>query len=179
MRRLLASFAAALALVLVVLIVWDRTRPARYTPELATAADRATSILMEKQARRLTLFRGDQAIKSYRVALGGNPLGTKEHEGDSRTPEGDYTIDSKNPRSHFHLALHISYPDAEDRAHAAAHDVSPGGDIMIHGLPNGLGWLGSLLLRRDWTDGCIAVTDAEIEEIWTLVDTGTPIRIEP
>jgi murein L,D-transpeptidase YafK len=179
MRRIVGALAGTLALVLIVLIAWDFIKPVRHVPPLGPVDSRATSILMEKQARRLTLFHGDKVIKTFRVALGGDPIGTKQREGDSRTPEGDYSVDSKNPRSHFHLALHISYPDAADRVRAAGRGVPPGGDIMIHGLPNGLGWLGGLHLWRDWTDGCIAVTDSEIEEIWTLADTGTPIQIRP
>lgn len=179
MRRMVVAIAAVFALILMTLVAWDFFKPARQIPQLASADSRATSILMEKQARRLTLLQDGKIIKTYRAALGGNPTGPKQREGDSRTPEGNYTIDSKNSRSRFHLALHISYPDAEDRTRAAQRGESPGSDIMIHGLPNGLGWLGDLHLYRDWTDGCIAVTDAEIEEIWALVGTGTPIQIRP
>ena len=99
--------------------------------------------------------------------------------GDGRTPEGAYAIDFKNARSRFHLALRISYPNAADRASAQRRGVPPGGDIMIHGLPNGLGWLAGLHLWRDWTDGCVAVTDAQIGEIWPLVDVGTTVEIKP
>jgi murein L,D-transpeptidase YafK len=105
--------------------------------------------------------------------------GYKQREGDGRTPEGRYAIDFKNPRSRFHLALRISYPDASDRDSARRRGVPPGGDIMIHGLPNGLGWLGKYHLWRDWTDGCIAVTNGQIEEIWASVDVGTPVEIRP
>jgi murein L,D-transpeptidase YafK len=100
-------------------------------------------------------------------------------EGDGRTPEGRYSIDSRNSRSRFHLALHISYPNADDRRTAQQRGVSPGGDIMIHGLPNGLGWLDKLHRKRDWTDGCVAVTNPEMEEIWAHVATGTAIEILP
>jgi murein L,D-transpeptidase YafK len=179
MRRIAGMFAVLAALIIVIVVIWDFVEPVRDVPQLAPAESRATSILVEKQARRLTLLRGDRAVKTFRVALGRDPIGAKQREGDSRTPEGNYTIDSKNRRSHFHLALHISYPDADDRSRAASSNVPPGSDIMIHGLPNGLGWLGNLHLLRDWTDGCIAVTDSEMEEIWALVDTGTPIQIRP
>jgi len=179
MRRILAVLVVAVALLLAVLVGWDFIAPVRHVPQLASADGRATSIVVEKRSRLLTLFHDDKVIKTFRVSLGRDPIGAKEREGDSRTPEGHYVIDSKNPRSHFHLALHISYPDAEDRAHAALRDVPPGSDIMIHGLPNGLGWLGRLHLLHDWTDGCIAVTDPEIGQIWALVDTGTPIQIRP
>lgn len=105
--------------------------------------------------------------------------GPKRQEGDERTPEGLYRIDWRNPNSVAHLSLHISYPDAEDRARAGAAGVAPGGSIMIHGLPNGWGFLGALHRRLDWTDGCIGVTNAEMREIWALVPDGTPIRIAP
>jgi murein L,D-transpeptidase YafK len=148
-------------------------------PPLAPDGKRATLVLVEKAERRLSLYRDDQVIKIYAVALGGNPVGTKERQGDSRTPEGRYIIDLKNDASRFHLSLRISYPDATDRARAAASGTSSGGDIFVHGLPNGYDWLGAAHRARDWTDGCIAVTNAEIEEIWSLVETGTPIEIRP
>lgn len=106
-------------------------------------------------------------------------MGRKTQEGDGRTPEGQYTIDSRNSRSHFHLALHVSYPASGDRAAAQLRGVAPGGDIMIHGLPNGLGWLDRLHLKRDWTDGCIAVTNSEMDDIWAHVTTGTEVEIFP
>jgi murein L,D-transpeptidase YafK len=153
--------------------------PASAGPPLVAKAERATLVLVEKADRRLSLYRDDQLIKTYAVALGGNPIGTKERQGDSRTPEGRYTIDLRNDASRFHLSLRISYPDAADRTRAAAAGVSPGGDIFVHGLPNGYDWLGAAHRARDWTDGCIAVTNAEIEEIWSLVAIGTPIEIRP
>ncbi len=94
-------------------------------------------------------------------------------------PEGHYVIDARNAQSHYHKALHVSYPNPEDRRRAAKQGVAPGGDIMIHGLPNGLGAIGSAHLLHDWTAGCVAVTDAQIDEIWTLVPTGTPVEIRP
>jgi murein L,D-transpeptidase YafK len=106
-------------------------------------------------------------------------VGHKQFEGDQRTPEGVYTLDWRNPRSIAHLSLHISYPDAADRAFAAAAGRSPGGHIMIHGLPNGWGFLGPIHHWRAWTDGCIAVTNAEMREIWSLVPNGTPIEMVP
>jgi len=111
------------------------------------------------------------------VALGRGDLAPKEREGDGRTPEGHYIIDSRNGASHYHKALHVSYPNAEDRARAAKLGASPGGAIMIHGLPNGMGWLGAAHRLYDWTLGCIAVTDEEIDEIWNLVPVGTPVEI--
>lgn len=147
-------------------------------PEMAAPEKQAKEVVVDKSERSLKLLRDGTVLGEYSVSLGGNPLGHKEREGDRRTPEGDYLIDWRNPNSAFHLSLHISYPDAADRARAAAAGESHGGDIMIHGLPNGWGFLGSLHLLLDWTNGCIAVTDDEMREIWSLVPDGTPIRIE-
>jgi murein L,D-transpeptidase YafK len=116
---------------------------------------------------------------SYSVALARGGLGPKERQGDHKTPEGLYVIDSRNQSSRFHLALHVSYPNEADRERARKLRVDPGGNIMIHGIHNGLGWLGASHRLIDWTDGCIAVTDREIEDIWTLVPNGTPIEIQP
>ena len=139
----------------------------------------AEQILIEKSAHRLTLLRTGKSLRVYRISLGKNPIGRKEREGDGKTPEGQYVIDRKIIHSGFHRALHVSYPNTADRARAAALGVSPGGDIMIHGLKNGLGWLGPLHRFSDWTQGCVAVTNAEIEEIWDMVREGTPVKIVP
>ena len=139
----------------------------------------ADRIRVEKAARRLTLLRGDNILKTYRVALGGAPVGPKEQEGDQRTPEGLYRIDFHKADSDYHLALHISYPEQRDIDRAAAQGVPPGSDIMIHGIRNGCGWIGAFHRRSDWTAGCIAVTDFEIEEIFRAVPDGTPIEIRP
>jgi murein L,D-transpeptidase YafK len=139
----------------------------------------ADKILVEKSVRHLTLIRAGKPLRVYRVSLGTHPIGPKEREGDGKTPEGLYVIDKKLMYSGFHRALHVSYPNAADRARAAVLGVSPGGDIMIHGLKNGLGWLGPLHHFSDWTQGCIAVTNAEIEEIWAMVAEGTPVEIVP
>jgi len=136
-------------------------------------------IFVEKSARRLSIFRHGQKLKSYRIALGRNPIGAKEQEGDLKTPEGIYQIDNRNPQSSFHLGLHISYPSAEDSARAAANGVSVGSDIMIHGLPNGKGWIGAFHRRTNWTAGCIALTDEEIEELWRAAPDGTLVEIRP
>ena len=140
---------------------------------------KADKILVEKGARRLTLLSGSRKLKDYHIGLGFSPMGPKEREGDGRTPEGIYSIDFHKPDSTFHRALHVSYPSAQDSARAAEAGVSPGADIMIHGLPNGLGALGAAYRSRDWTAGCIAVTDSEIDEIYSSVDDGTPIEILP
>lgn len=136
-------------------------------------------MLVEKAARRLTLVRDGSAVKSYQIALGLEPVGDKVRQGDNRTPEGVFRIDRRNAKSSFYRSLHISYPDAAHRARARRLGASPGGDIMIHGLPNGLGWLGSLHRKTDWTAGCIAVTNQEIDEIWRAVPDGTPVEIRP
>lgn len=118
-------------------------------------------------------------MHSYKVALGSEPVGPKSREGDHRTPEGVYVLDSRSPNSHFYKSLHISYPNAKDTAAAKKLGVSPGGDIMLHGLPKKYAWLGKAHTLHDWTDGCIAVTDEEMDEIWKLVRVGTPIEIKP
>jgi len=145
----------------------------------ACAVEPADRIVVEKADRRITLFAQGVPIRSFKVALGGAPEGPKQQEGDERTPEGLYSINARNPNSAFHRSLQISYPDSRDRARAAAAHVDPGGLIMIHGLPNRWSWLGRLHRLLDWTDGCIAVTDAEMDEIWQLVELGTPIEIKP
>lgn len=146
-------------------------------PPLAPVAERADAVVLEKAARRLTLFRKGAVIGVYDIALGFEPAGDKQREGDGRTPEGRYVIDRRNPNSSFHLSLGISYPDAADRAAARAAGVDPGGDIFIHGQPNALSDL--ITLPGDWTAGCAAVSNAEIEEIWRLTPIGAPIEIRP
>ncbi len=140
------------------------------------AADR---ILVEKASRSMTLFRKGQVLKTYIIALGTEPVGHKEKEGDGRTPEGIYRISGRNPQSKFHLSLRVSYPSEADRESARKRGLAPGGDIMIHGLPNGSGALGAAHRLRDWTIGCIAVTNEEIQEIWNSVADGTEIEIRP
>lgn len=125
----------------------------------------------------LKLLSQDKVIKSYHIALGDNPVGHKQQEGDERTPVGIYTLDYKNENSIAHRSIHISYPNAADKARAQARGVNPGGDIMIHGQMNGYGHLALINQLRDWTDGCIAVTDAEMDEIMAVVAIGTPIEI--
>jgi murein L,D-transpeptidase YafK len=137
------------------------------------------SIVVEKRMHQLTLFRDGKVIRSYLIALGAQPKGAKVRIGDNRTPEGVYYIDARQPFSKYHLALHISYPSLSDKARAQALGTEPGGDIMIHGLPNGMGSAGARHRMNDWTNGCIALTDEEIEEIWSVVPIGTPIEIKP
>lgn len=145
----------------------------------AHASQTADRIVILKSKRTLILYSDGKELKSYKVALGGQPIGPKSRQGDHRTPEGIYRIDSKNAHSRFHKALHISYPNQQDRRRAQKLGVNPGGDIMIHGLPDAYAYLGALHRQHDWTEGCIAVTNSEIEEIWTLVQIGTEIEIRP
>jgi murein L,D-transpeptidase YafK len=125
------------------------------------------------------LFSKGDVLKTYRIALGGNPEGPKERQGDNKTPEGIYFIDARNRDSQYHLSLHISYPNEHDKQRAKELGVSPGGDIMIHGIKNGFSWVGDAHAETDWTKGCIAVTDGEIEEIEKLVPNGTIVEIRP
>lgn len=145
----------------------------------AAPQSRVDRVVVIKSERTLELMSRGKLVKTYKVALGGDPTGPKTRQGDHKTPEGVYVLDSRNVHSQFHKALHISYPNAHDRAEALAKGESPGGDVFVHGLPNGYGWIGSKHRLKDWTDGCIAVTDEEIDEIWKLVADGTPIEIRP
>lgn len=146
---------------------------------LAVQKVTADRILIEKKQRRLTLFSKGELLKTYRIALGGNPDGPKERLGDNKTPEGTYFIDSKNKDSRYHLALHISYPNERDKRRAKEMGVDPGGNIMIHGIKNGFSYVGDLHTKADWTKGCIAVTDEEIVEISKAVPNGTIVEIRP
>ena len=140
---------------------------------------KADRVVVFKSERKLLLLRGDRVLRIYRVALGRNATGHKIKEGDSRTPEGYYVLDSRLRESRFHRAIHISYPDKYDRRSAASLGVPPGGAIMIHGQPNDVpkDYVGHPGI--DWTNGCIAVTNREIDEIWAMVEDGTEIRIFP
>lgn len=141
-------------------------------PAMAAPESRADRIHVDKSERRMELSRDGQVIRRYKIRLGDAPVGHKRQQGDEKTPEGDYRISGRNPNSRFHLSLRVSYPNEADRKQARARGVNPGGDIFIHG--------GNVAAYPfDWTDGCIAVTNREMEEIWSLVPTGTPIRIDP
>jgi len=151
-------------------------RPASIHTRAAVQAD---SLVLEKSQRRLTLFSHGVLMKEYQVALGKNPVGDKRARGDGRTPEGVYTIRSRNEQSKYHLSLQISYPDSAHAAIARRRGVAPGGDIMIHGLPDAFASVGALHRQQDWTEGCVAVTNEEIEEIWRSVPDGARIQIKP
>ena len=137
-----------------------------------------TEVVVLKAERELILYSGNRPLKVYRVALGRNPVGQKEMEGDKKTPEGEYVISGHNPKSSFHLSLHISYPTTEQVVRAQGRGENPGGDIMIHGIKKGLGWVGRFHTFIDWTTGCIAVTNEEIEEIYRSVPDGTKVTIK-
>jgi len=147
--------------------------------DFATRKRSVDKILIEKRERRLMLLSKGDVIKTYKIALGGNPDGPKERQGDNKTPEGTYVIDSRNKGSCYHLSLHISYPNERDKKRAKKLGVSPGGNIMIHGLKKGYSWVGDSHADIDWTRGCIAVTDEEIEEIFKLVPLDTVVEIRP
>jgi murein L,D-transpeptidase YafK len=164
-----------------------RTRSIQLTAVLILGLHRAAiaapvqadKIVILKSVHSMSLLNGGKTLKTYKVALGSVPVGPKRVEGDHKTPEGDYLIDAKNSHSRFHLSLHISYPSAADQQRARAMGARPGGAIMIHGLAAPFAYLGPLHRQTDWTDGCVAVTNAEIEEIWKLVPVGTKVEIRP
>ncbi len=139
----------------------------------------ADQVIVHKRDRRLELWRGRELLRSYRISLGLNPDGHKQQEGDFRTPEGRYRLNARNPRSDFFLSLAVSYPDANDLARARQSGVAPGGAIMIHGLPNQPKWSPDYYAKNDWTDGCIALSNADMMEVWMLVPTGIAIDIRP
>jgi murein L,D-transpeptidase YafK len=140
---------------------------------------KADKVIVEKAKRVLTLMKEGTILKTYNVSLGREPVGPKTEQGDGKTPEGKYVVEARNPKSQFYKSLKISYPNAADRLQAKARGVSPGGLIMIHGLPNGFGGLGESQRLVDWTDGCIAVTNEEMDEIWERAPIGTEVEIRP
>jgi murein L,D-transpeptidase YafK len=144
-----------------------------------TSPTKADQVIVIKSERTMTLLLRGKVLCTYKIALGGAPVGPKEQQGDHKTPEGPYTLDRRNLKSRFYKSIHVSYPNPQDQRKASERGVSAGGDIVIHGLPNGFGWLGATHRVRDWTDGCIAVTNQEMDEIWELVPDGTSIEIRP
>lgn len=169
--RLLGTLVCILTPLLAIYALW----PLQSLPE-GTIADH---ILVLKHDRKLLLLKNGQTLRIYQIVLGRNPIGNKIKEGDGKTPEGFYWIDHRNSKSQYHLSLHISYPSASDIVRAKKAKQSPGGMIMIHGIRNGFGLIGRLHRLIDWTNGCMALTDAEIEEIWRVVLNRTPIEIRP
>lgn len=146
-------------------------------PDLPPITGTADLIIIDKSARSLTLLQDGQPLRSYRIALGFAPDGDKARQGDGRTPEGRFRIAVRNDASKYHLSLGIDYPQADDRARAAAGGYDPGGDIMIHGQPNALP--DTTTIKGDWTAGCIAVSNAEMREIWAATDADTLVEIRP
>lgn len=161
------------ALGLGLLALYTQTPP-KPLPPLTGVIDR---IVIEKSARRLTVFRRGEPLRSYDIALGFAPDGDKKRQGDGRTPEGVFQIDRRNENSAYHLSLGLNYPSADDLVRASLGGYSAGGDIFIHGQPNAL--FGQSALRGDWTAGCVAVSNAEIEELWRVVPIGTEVEIKP
>jgi murein L,D-transpeptidase YafK len=154
--------------------------PRHVTPAPASALPVvADSVVLVKSTRTLTLYHRGAPVRIYFVALGLSPVGDKQQQGDNRTPEGRFRIEGRNPGSKFHLALRVSYPEPHHVARARSAGTDPGGDIMIHGLPREFAGQGASHRSRDWTNGCIAVTNEEIEEIWRAVPDGTPFDIRP
>lgn len=170
--RLLA-FSIPIKVMVLAVFAWCACQPAAM--QTVQQADR---IVVVKSTHTMTLYVKGTVLRTYRVSLG-RARGRKLRQGDHRTPEGRYVVNSRNPQSAYHLALHLSFPNADDRARALAAHVPTGSDIMIHGLPNGFSYLGTVHRMTDWTDGCIAVTDQEMEEIFRLVPNNTPIDIQP
>ena len=174
LARIFSALVLLMALGLAALWIYPQLPRPSVAPPLIGAIDH---IVIEKAARRMVVYRGDVALKQYRVALGSDPIGTKINQGDGRTPEGTFTINRKNAGSAFHLSLGISYPTAADQARAKAGGYDPGGDIMIHGQPKS--WSASAPVPYDWTAGCIAVSNAEIDEIFAATEVGTTVEIKP
>jgi murein L,D-transpeptidase YafK len=146
---------------------------------IAHSEQTADLVVVEKSKSRLYLLRKGEAYASFHVAFGSNPKGHKQEQGDGRTPEGHYILDFKNPGSAFYKSIHISYPNSIDRQEARKRGVDPGGDIMIHGQKNGYGRLSILVQRFNWTNGCIALSDRDMDAVWNAVKPGTPIEIRP
>jgi murein L,D-transpeptidase YafK len=144
---------------------------------LGAAPAQVSHIVVDKSERTPTLLNAAKVVAKFNnIKLGDAPIGPKQFEGDEKTPEGEYRIDGRNPGSHYHLSLRISYPNAADRAYAAARGRAPGGNIFIHGQPNRSPFT---RLPHDWTDGCIALSNAEMDEVWKLVRTGIAVTIRP
>lgn len=178
MRRLARLFSALALMALMALglaaLYLRPAPPPADQPPLTGPIDR---IVVEKAGRRMVLMQDGVAVREYRVALGFAPQGDKRQQGDGRTPEGEFRIDRRNAGSAYHLSLGLDYPRPQDRARAEAGGYDPGGDIMIHGQPNALP--DEAVLKGDWTAGCIAVSNAEMREIWAVVPTGTLVEIRP
>lgn len=151
-----------------------------FFPETTLPPDtKIDKLIVSKSKRTMEAYSNGQLIKTYKISLGQNPVGDKEYQGDKRTPEGEYKINDKNPNSGFHKNLGVSYPNAVDKKEAERKGLDPGGEIKIHGLRNGVGFIGKFHRFFNWTAGCMAVTDNEVDELYDAVDLGTPIIIKP
>lgn len=150
-----------------------------FMPTIIYSAEMADMVLVIKSESKLYLIKNQKNIKEYHVVFGANPKGHKLKEGDERTPEGEYILDYKKSGSSFYKAIHISYPNKQDKQKAKSAGVNPGCCIMIHGQKNGLGWFSWISQRFNWTNGCIAVTNSDMDEIWQSVNIGIPIKIKP
>ena len=146
---------------------------------MAGNVQKADEVIVVKSEKRLYLLHRNEPFASFPVTFGSNPKGHKQMRGDGRTPEGSYVLDYKNPNSKFYKSIHISYPNRRDREYARRNGMDPGGDIMIHGHPNGDGGAAPVLQLFSWTDGCVALSDSNMDVIWESVDPGTPIEIRP
>lgn len=178
MKRLARVFSFLVMLAFLGLgLAWFYFAPAPVSPALPALVGTVDRIIVDKTARRMALVQDGQTVREYRVALGFSPKGDKERQGDGRTPEGVYRIDRRNDQSSYHLSLGLDYPQPEDRARAAAGGYDPGGDIMIHGQPNALP--DDMVIKGDWTAGCIAVSNAEMREIWAATDRETLVEVRP
>ena len=178
MRKFLALLAVLVPVGLLLTIPSEAGSPV----ELAAKAERVPGVdlvVVDKSARELRLVSAGEVVRRFPAQLGDAPEGHKRREGDERTPEGRYTLDWRNPRSGYHLSIHVSYPNERDKAAATARGEDPGGMIMVHGQPNGWGAARHLLRFIDWTDGCIALSNEDMRIVWRSVPNGTPIDILP
>ena len=172
MKKFCLFFSVAVLILTGMILSYDFNKP----PDSSVKID---LIVIEKSNRKLQLYSKGNLVKSYDISLGKDPVGAKRFSGDNKTPEGKYFIKGKNQKSKFHKSLWISYPDSEDIEYAAKTGRDPGGEIMIHGLTKGFYWLGSAHLLSDWTRGCIAVTNKEIDELYGAIKQGTAVEIRP
>lgn len=181
------GFFLSLALVIVAYLYWDKITQLQIDPQISPLVSQEEPLpkvnidrlVVFKAKRQMWAYQGEQLIKIYPISLGFNPIGHKQFEGDGKTPEGIYYINERNPQSGYHKNLGVSYPNKADNAFAAAQGKSAGGLIKIHGLPNGKGAIGKLHLLKDWTHGCIAVTNEEIDELYSSVIHQAIIDIRP
>ena len=153
--------------------------PLLYLPVCFATEAIITTVLVKKLEKKMYLLSNSEIVKEYSIVFGASPVGHKEQEGDEKTPEGRYILDYKKEYSSFYKAIHISYPNEQDKDNAKEKGVDPGGLIMIHGQKNGYGWLSPISQWFNWTNGCIAVTNSEMDEIWGLVEVGVAIEIQP